>query len=376
MNSKLNVGITICLQEENESVFINGIKQNAIFFAKTLMNSSKNYNVYIVNTSNIKITKNLGWDIEKYKTVQLNDIADKLDILFPLGGSINKETTEYLRKRGCKVVPYKCGNEYIISMENIIFNRSNNPVDYPEVDQVWNIPQMENTNHYYWNILHRAETITIPFVWNPMFLEQHVQELKLQGKNPYYQPKKTSKKISIFEPNINVYKFLMYPLLIAESVYRENPSLIDSIKVTNTQKVRFHKELISIMNHLDIVKDKKTTFEDRFPIAWFLTEHTDVVIAHQWENALNYAYLDAIYLNYPLVHNAHLCKECGYYYEGFNVDEGKEKLLYVLTEHDKHLDEYNENSKIILDKFSTDNENVVSTYDKLIENLIVKNNRY
>jgi hypothetical protein len=370
MDSKLNIGITIFLQEENHSVWTNGIMQNAVYLARTFQNSSKKYNVYLVNTSNTNITNKLCWNLNEYKTVQFNDIKDKLDIIFPLGGSIDKPTTEYLRNRGCKVVPYKCGNEYIISMENIIFNRQDIIKDYPEVDQVWNIPQMENTNHHYWRVLHNAETITIPFIWNPMFLNMHIDELKKQGKNPYYTPSKLSKKISIFEPNINVYKFLMYPMLIIEDLYREYPHLIKSVMVTNTQKVRLTKELGSIMNQLSIVHDKKATFENRFPVAWFLTEHTDVVVSHQWENALNYAYLDAIYLKYPLVHNAYLCEDCGYYYEGFNVTEGKEQLLYALTEHDKHLEEYDEKTQKVLERYSTDNKEVVEKYDELISNLM------
>lgn len=372
MNSKLNIGITICLQKEDESVWINGIKQNAIFLARTLMNSEKKYNVYITNTSDVKITKKLGWDIEKYKTVQLIDVRDKLDIIIPLGGSLDEKYTEYMRKRGCKVVPYKCGNEYIISMENIIFNRAEQTPSYSEVDQVWNIPQMENTNHHYWRIFHRAETITIPFVWNEMFLNQHIIELKSQGKTPFYQPGNNAKKLSVFEPNINIYKFLMYPMLIAEDTYRERPELIDRIKITNTQKVRFHKELIHLMNQLDIVKEKKATFENRYPMAWFLTEHTDVVIAHQWENALNYAYLDAVYMKYPLVHNAHFFKDGGYYYDGFNVDEGKKQLLYALTEHDKHLEEYEKKSKCMIEKYHSDNPKNIERYDELIENLLNK----
>jgi hypothetical protein len=372
MDSKLNIGVTICLQEENESVWINGIKQNAIFLVRMLMNSKENYNVYIVNTSNIAITNGLGWDINHYKTVQFTDIMDKLDIIIPLGGSLNSEITDYLRRRGCKVVPYKCGNEYIISMENIIFGRADQKPDYPEVDQVWNIPQMENTNHHYWRMFYKAETITIPFIWNSMFIDDHIKELKSQGKLTHYQPSNKPKRISIFEPNINVYKFAMYPLLIAEDLYRINPSLIDKIKVTNTQKIRFYGEFVHLMNQLNIVKDGKATFENRFPIAWFLSEYTDIVIAHQWENALNYAYLDAIYMGYPLVHNAHLCKDCGYYYEGFNVNEGKEQLLYAITEHDKHIEEYEEKNKKVLFRYSTDNMEVVEQYDNLIKNLLSK----
>lgn len=372
MNTKLNIGITVCILEENESVWINGIKQNAIFLARTFMNSNKNYNVYIVNTSNIAISNKLGWDIEKYKTVQFADIKDQLDIIFPLGGSLNKEAVEYMRKRGCKVVPYKCGNEYVISMENVIFGRADGKPDYPEVDQVWHIPQMKNTNEHYWRVFHRAESITIPFVWSSMFLDDHINELKSQGKPAKYQPSTNPKRVSIFEPNINVYKYAMYPLLILEDLYRVRPELLKTVKVTNTQKIRFYGEFIHLMNQLDIVKQGKTTFENRFPMAWFLSEHTDIVLAHQWENALNYAYLDAIYMGYPLVHNAHLCKDCGYYYDGFNVDEGREQLLYAMTEHDKHLEEYEEKSKKVLHRFSSDNGEVVEKYDVLIENLMKK----
>ena len=372
MKKTLNIGITVCIQQENESIWTNGIKQNAIFLARTFLNSKKNYNVYIVNTSNIPITGNLGWDKEKYKTVQINDIKDQLDIIFPLGGSLSVEFTEYFRNRGCKVVPYNCGNEYIISMENVLFGRGERKLSYPIVDQVWSIPQMENTNKHYWRIFNRAETITIPFVWNSMFLDEHIQELKNQGKDPFYKPSNNPKRISIFEPNINVYKYAMYPLLIIEDLYREKPELIKQVRVTNTQKIRTHVEFVHLMNQLDIVKDKKATFENRYPIAWFLAEHTDIVVSHQWENALNYAYLDAIYMGYPLVHNAHLCKDCGYYYKNFNVEEGKEKLLYAITEHDNNLDEYKERSKKVLERYSSDNPKVVRKYDKLIENLMKK----
>lgn len=372
MNTKLNIGITIYLKSENESVFINGIKQNAIFLAKLFMNSTHNYNVYIVNMSDVKITNQLEWDIDKYKTINYGEIKDKLDIIFPLGGSLNKQETEYLRNRGCKVVPYKCGNEYIISMENAIFNRNDSPMDYPEVDQVWCIPQMENTNSQYFSMLHRAETITIPFVWDSMFLDLYIEDLKKEGKNPYYKPSKSPKRISVLEPNINVYKYAVYPILITEKLYRKNKNLIKNLKVTNTQNIRNNKEFISIMRHLDIVNDGKATFENRYSTPWFLSEHTDVVVSHQWENPLNYAYLDTIYMGYPLVHNAHLCKECGYYYNGFDINDGFEQLEYAIVHHDDNIEQYNYNTDKILYQYSSTNINSIKTYDELIYNLMKK----
>ena len=76
---KLNIGITIQLEQENHSVWTNGIIQNAINLAHTLMNSSNDYNVFICNVKNINIipiTNVLEWDIEKYKTVQFDDVKN------------------------------------------------------------------------------------------------------------------------------------------------------------------------------------------------------------------------------------------------------------------------------------------------------------
>ena len=43
-----------------------------------------------------------------------------------------------------------------------------------------------------------------------------------------------------------------------------------------------------------------------------LAQLADVVLAHQISNPLNYSYLDALYLQFPLVHNAPMIKDAGY----------------------------------------------------------------
>ena len=205
-----------------------------------------------------------------------------------------------------------------------------------------------------------------------MFLDKSIEELIKNGINPFYKPSEKPKRLSVFEPNINVYKFLMYPVLIAEDVYRKRPELIETLKVTNTTEVRKNPELVHLMMQLDIVKESKASFEDRYTMPWFLATYTDVVLSHQWENPLNYAYLDAVYMKYPIVHNAHLFKDAGYYYEGFNISQGTEQLLYALTEHDKHLDVYEEKTKNIIHKYNSDNMDNVRIYDELIEKLFNK----
>jgi hypothetical protein len=106
-----------------------------------------------------------------------------------------------------------------------------------------------------------------------------------------------------------------------------------------------------------------------------LTQHLDVLICHQLLNPLNYLYLDAAYLGYPVLHNAPMCKDLGYYYEGSDTVEASKMLNHILTEHDKNIDAYNERNDKVLQRYHIDNTDVIETYDRLIENLFNGGNK-
>ena len=59
----LCIGITIGLRSPDESLWVNGIKQNALFLARVLMASEFHHDVRIVNTTDISITSALPWDL-------------------------------------------------------------------------------------------------------------------------------------------------------------------------------------------------------------------------------------------------------------------------------------------------------------------------
>jgi hypothetical protein len=86
-------------------------------------------------------------------------------------------------------------------------------------------------------------------------------------------------------------------------------------------------------------------------------------------NPLNYLYLDAAYMGYPVLHNAPMCKDLGYYYEGSSTKEGAERLNWILENHDNNLEAYKERTQAVLHRYSVENPELVNTYDKLIENL-------
>jgi len=364
----MTIGITLNIKED-ENIWVNGILQNVINFALLLKNIPINYNIIVVNTSE---KNKLDYNIKGIDIYPIDERINDIDILFILGSQISDEHYKIIKKNKTKIIFYNCGSTYIVEMENVIFDKrsNNNPIYKHQPDEVWIIPQNYKTNKYYFESIYRVESKEAPFVWSSVFLDYVNDNFDI---NIHYQPSKDKKRISCFEPNINVVKYAMYDILIVEKLYRERKDFIEHFYVTNTtENMKKSKLFNSIVNEFDIYKDGIMSFETRYRMPYFLSEYTDIVISHQWENPLNYAYLDALYLNYPLVHNANMIKESGYYYDEFNVDKGKEQLLKALTNHDNNIEEYNERSKKTLERFVPTNEKSIDTYDKMIKKLITK----
>nr|WP_309774079.1 DUF2827 family protein [Caballeronia sp. LZ025] len=119
---KLRIGITIGLFHEAETLWNNGIKQNAVFLAEALKNCPNVESVVLVNTTHVAITKQLPWDLERWPTVTFDTAKDNVDVLIELGGQIDANATEYLKRRGARLISYCCGFEYVHAMESILFN--------------------------------------------------------------------------------------------------------------------------------------------------------------------------------------------------------------------------------------------------------------
>jgi Protein of unknown function (DUF2827) len=169
------------------------------------------------------------------------------------------------------------------------------------------------------------------------------------------------KRITIFEPNLNVVKSYHYPVLVCEAAYRQDPTLIKSVFVTNTEYIQKDVTFQNFMCNTDIGQKGIASIENRYPIAHFLALYTDVVVTHQWENQLNNLYFDVLYGNYPLIHNSEMLKG-GYYYPSFDAAKGADVLLDVLAHHDQHLEAYREASAACLAGVNLDNPQNIQAY--------------
>ncbi|WP_250470236.1 DUF2827 family protein, partial [Caballeronia sp. GAFFF2] len=108
----------------------------------------------------------------------------------------------------------------------------------------------------------------------------------------------------------------------------------------------------------------------RFDTPTFLAQNTDIVISHQWENPLNYFYLEVCWQGYPLVHNATLCPDLGYFYHANNLTEGASMVIEAIDCHDQHLAQYRHRQRSAISRFLPSDDKLVASYTELLESLM------
>jgi hypothetical protein len=380
----LKIGITLGLKSTDESIWTNGIKLNVLILLKLLKQSKKEYEVCILNTNKLDFSKKPDY----LKDVNIYYFDEKyldMDLIICMGAQVDNSLLEKFKsKPKKKVVSYKCGNNYILTAESILFKENVDKLFQYETtfDEIWYIPQQHETNCGFYRTLYRTNAIMVPFVWDQQYILEGAIDIEKGFKNGRfkkgfkYDSTKTKKSIGIMEPNLNIIKFAMIPTMIAEQSYRTKigKDRIEKLMLTNSDAVATNKEFLSIIKTFDLFKDGKISAEKRYQTAFILTQHIDVLVSHQLLNPLNYLYLDAAYLGYPVLHNAPLCKDLGYYYEGSDTVEAAKKLNYILSEHDKNIEEYNYRNKQALTRYSATNAELVSNYDTLINNLFNEGN--
>ena len=387
----MHIGITIGLIEENETLWINGIKLNALFLSKALQ--ATGHQVTILDTSqNVKSIdeKTVRWDLKEFPADKYVNQSNKVDLMIMLGTSFPAESIKQWKrfKPKRKVIKYHCGNNYVIDMERSIFPKKD-PRESGEaafqrdcIDEVWYVPQQGHQNRGYYAALYNLpleKVIPVPFIWDPCFLDEELDKYDkaMQQRNdlgfPVYVPGKPKDKLNIcvMEPNLNVVKFNMLPILIVELWKREGNKFgtLNLMSSNALIKNSYWKSIIKTLD-LSMPGDTNLKVHGRIPVVSTLSKLADIVVSHQWHNPLNYAYLDTLYLRYPLIHNAEMIKDAGYYYPDFEIHKGYEQLKLAVESHDDNLEEYNDRSEAVLERYTVFNDGLVDTYKKLIQDLM------
>lgn len=370
---KLKVGISVYLHKDQPpSVWSSGAWQNIIYFYMLLQQSSRISEVVLANCvppqdqmRTLEVT-----DQFHIPTMDLQEAINTVDVMIVMGMQINQDNINALHARGAKVVAFNVGNTHIMVMENIIFqlDRGNGGIDNTTVDAIWTLPHHEKMCRSLFEVCWRTQVEVMPYLWDPLFLQQKITQDKLDYE---YKPQRENraagkKRLVIFEPNLNVVKTSLTPMMIADLVYRKHPESIEMVHICSTDRFVSQSTFLSFAWALDITRKGVASYEARFDTPSFMHHYGDIVVSHQWENEINNLYYDLLYGGYPWVHNSPRFKDVGYYYPDFDAQAGAQALEQALFHHDAQIEDYTAKGKIKIQEVSPSNPDNAKAYeDKL-----------
>jgi hypothetical protein len=373
---KVRIGITISISDPNESLFSNGIRQNIIILRELYEKCKNIEKSYIVNVTNVKIDPNSNSPLAPYAEhiIGLGEVPQKCDLLVVCHGSLLPEEYKTLNKLGIRVVKQALGSVLTVFNENILFKENDKAFgifyrNRGNLKAVWMSEHFFERERYFHETINECDTKIAPYVWSPRFIEESsAQFLKENGVDTKYSPSGLKQKsISSFEPNINIVKCSTVPIIIIERFYRKYPQLLKMGHIFNGLQIKNKKDMIDFAKDLNCHKEGKLFFEGGFPIVGALKKHTDILLSHQENCALNYLYFDAAWLGYPVVHNSHMLKKLGWYYEGNDAEKAIKHLAKIANTFDDNYQNYLNNSRQFLQDYLPDNQKNINQYEKLIE---------
>jgi hypothetical protein len=179
-------------------------------------------------------------------------------------------------------------------------------------------------------------------------------------------------RVGIFEPNNTVTKTSYIPMLVCEAAYRGHRESLAHMMVMNTEHMKEHTTFNRFASSLDLTKDHKATYEPRLQFVDCMTSYKlDAVVAHQWQNAQNYAYYDALFGGFPLIHNSSILNQygVGFYYPDFSAIIGGEKFIEAWRKPVEFWNEYKKNNIIFLNKLHPENPSNILAFRNRISNI-------
>lgn len=373
---KTKVGISITVADDT-SIWSNGLNQNLAFLVQLLRQVPQVGEVCLINAGQAEsLPATLGFGDLGVRLVKPADVTHEIDLVIEMGASLPLEWLRHVRALGTRIVTFLVGHSYPAQAEVPIFERSGGPafIGTPW-HELWTLPQYEKTSVPLLRTVGRVPVHLMPHIWSPMFLDQQIQDLERQGHSFGFRPQASRPgwRAAIFEPNISVAKCCFIPMLACDHAYRTEPRAMDFMMVMNSFHMKDHPTFNRMATHLNLTRDGKATYEPRLAFAECMSTHKmDAVVAHQWENAQNYLYYDALYGGYPLIHNSDFLKAegMGFHYPGFEAIQGGQCLLQAWHQPPAFWDDYRRRAQAYLKKRSPLDEHNIRAFAQRIDALM------
>lgn len=345
----LRVGVTIHLREGAQSLWENGIFQNCVFLVQLFQKCAQVECAVLVNGTGVANSGLMpAFAAAGVRCVDLGEALQTLDVVVEMSSQVPEDWAAAFRRAGGKLAWMRVGNDYVLDIERAMYGLPPAALCSNKVyDAVWTLPEYERSCVDYFALTTRAPVRIVPHLWTPEFFEQGIRTLP-DGVRFGYQPGRARWRVCTFEPNVSMVKTSVTPMLVFEEAYRAKPRAWEVFRVCNTLHLKEKPPLIRFARALDIVKNGMASFEGRFAVYEYMAHYGDCIVSHHWENGQNYLYYEALYGDYPLIHNSEFIRECGYFYPGFDCQQGGAALVRAFEEHDASLETYRRTSRALL----------------------------
>ena len=350
-------------------LFENGLRQNILLLYQLLRAMPACAKVWLINAGDGELTEDIRpFGVDPADVVRLEAVADRLDLVIAAGAALPPEALRGLRDRGCRIVSYKGGNGAVISMEAMVARPARGDAeryfDADLFDAVWLTPQHWATYRGWCETIYRCPVLQVPQIWSPVFVETAAA-----GRSFGYRPGQRPWRVGVMDPNATVMKTSHLPMLVCEAAFRSRPDAFAAFYIANGQAHAGNAHFASFTSRLTAAQAGKMTLEPRFVGAQFLADHCDAVVTHQWENALNYLYWEALHGGYPLIHNSPMLEGLGYRYADFDAEDGARALLAAVARHDDGLQAYRDAASVRIAAMHPTSVAMIAAHEDLIGGL-------
>jgi hypothetical protein len=348
----MRIGISVLTHGE-QNIWENGLGQNVLLLADLLASIPFVQSVILLDCGDQgQLPPQVGARERALPLMKPAAAGDLVDVIIEMAGGLDVAWLDLMRARGKKVVFHCCGQPYVSLVEPIVFNRQPYAARYERCDEVWYLSK--DTQHApLLRMMFRCDAYEVPFLWDARFVRMRMEEIAPLGFHFGFRDQEGGGfRVAIFEPNVSVVKAASIPMLVCEEAYRLDSQAVQAMHVLNTLHMTEHRTLLHMANSLDLVQQHRATFHGRHDVVGFMAQHANAVVAHQWNNEQNYAYLDALFGDYPLVHNSPWLREAGYYYPDFDIEAGAAALARAVREHSRSLESYRARSHDVFAKVS------------------------
>lgn len=375
----MRIGISVATHD-GQNIWENGLGQNVIFLAQLFQRLTFVRSVVLIDVGNQNaMPEQVDSTRLGLRLIKMQEATDQTDVIVEMAGALDPRWLALQRARGKKVVYYCAGQPYAGAIEAAVFDKPAFFLQAERCDEIWLLPEYEPFASFQ-RVLHRCPIRIVPYLWSPMFLDQRIAEVRKLGRRFWWTADLCHKGlvVAIFEPNVSVAKTSTISMLACDEAYRADPKSVKMMHVLNTLHLAEHPTMLHLANSLDLVKEHKALFLGRHDIVGFMADNNvSAVMSHQWQNDQNYSYLDALYGDYPLIHNSPWLKSfgAGYYYPGFDAAEGGRQLRLAASSHYAGLHEYRARSQRAFKAVDPSNQANVEFYGRLLQNLFAKSSR-